>query len=177
MSRTNDLATGADASAQRTNSVQGRRTRDAHRVVNITKKWLDKLARAQEATLSKGRQFWYDTHDRHYWIELLPPNRVNHLVRWGKDLRRKIGEYPTMSVVLLSLIKARQASFITGQRPSATPVASSRDHYRFPDVVLSRIRSGRSGINDAGQSSAPMSLTRAGAVASARSRIPLQIYF
>jgi hypothetical protein len=98
MSITNDLTGGPGASAQRTNSVQGRRTRDAYRVVNITKKWIDKLVQGQETARSKGRQFWYDAHDRHYWIELLPPNRVNHLVRWGKDLRRKIGEYPTMSV-------------------------------------------------------------------------------
>jgi hypothetical protein len=44
---------------------------------------------------------------------------------------------PPPYAVLLSLIKAKGASFITEQ--SGTPVVSVRDRYRFPDVLLSTV--------------------------------------
>jgi hypothetical protein len=39
-------------------------------------------------------------------------------------------------VVVLSLVRASDASFVTGQYTSATPVPSDRDDYHFPEVVL-----------------------------------------
>jgi hypothetical protein len=39
-------------------------------------------------------------------------------------------------VVVLSLVRAGDTSFVTGQYRSATPVPSDRDDYHFPEVVL-----------------------------------------